>query len=41
MREGIIKFQPGERERCHFYDSGHQNDRFLFQMVLYNERSLN
>jgi len=27
-------------EKCYFFDFGHQNVRFLFQMVPYNEGSL-
>jgi len=29
-----------EREKYHFFDSGHQNIRFLFQIVSYDEGSL-
>jgi hypothetical protein len=38
-RERIAGIRPRER-KCHFFDTGHQNVRFLFQMVPYDEESL-
>ena len=38
-RERMAGIRPRER-KCHFFDTGHQNVRFLFQMVPYNEESL-
>jgi hypothetical protein len=31
---------PTRERKCHFFDIGHQNVRFLFQMVSYDEESL-